>query len=235
MSGSAWIRTHQLCRYYEGARQTVRAVDRVTISIEKGDFLAITGASGSGKSTLVNLLAGLDTPTSGYIEVDNRRLDEHSRRELAAYRARKIGVVFQSFNLLPHHSALRNVEMALYFDGTPRPQRRKYAVDALERLGLGDRLHHRPVDLSGGEQQRVAIARAFVTRPEVLFADEPTGNLDQENSDEIARILTELNHDGMTVVLVTHDVDTASRIARRVVRMDYGRISDETGPGGREK
>jgi putative ABC transport system ATP-binding protein len=226
MNEDAWIRTHQLARYYQRPRHEVRAVDGVDLSIGRGEFLAVVGASGSGKSTLLNLLAGLDTPTSGYVEVSGQRLDELSRRELAAYRARRIGMVFQSFNLLPHHSALGNVEMALYFDDTPRAERRRRAAAALERLGLGERLDHRPVDLSGGEQQRVAIARAVVKRPEILFTDEPTGNLDLENSDAIARILKELNREDITVVLVTHDVEMAAKVAGRVIRMHYGRITD---------
>jgi putative ABC transport system ATP-binding protein len=196
----------------------------VDLSVTRGDFLAVTGASGSGKSTLINLLAGLDTPTSGRIEIDNSNLSEFSSRALAEYRARRVGIVFQSFNLLVQHTALRNVEMALYFDGTPRRERRRLAAAALERLGLGDRLHHRPIDLSGGEQQRVAIARALVKQPEILFADEPTGNLDQENSSVITNILNELNRDGMTVILVTHDVEIARQHARRLIKMHYGRI-----------
>jgi len=232
MNDATWIQTHQLSRYYRRPRHEVRAVDGVDLSIARGEFLAVVGSSGSGKSTLLNLLAGLDTPTSGHIEVAGQRLDKLSRRELAAYRARRIGMVFQSFNLLPHHSALGNVEMALYFDGTPRSERGKRATAALERLGLGNRLDHRPVDLSGGEQQRVAIARAVVKHPEILFTDEPTGNLDQDNSDAIANILSELNRENITVVLVTHDVEMAGRVAGRVVRMHYGRIAgaDDVAP-----
>lgn len=225
------IRTRQLCRYYERAEHVIRAVDEVNLSIRRGEFLAVVGASGSGKSTLLNLLAGLDTPTSGHIIVADRRLDELSRRALAAYRARKVGVVFQSFNLLPYHSALRNVELALYFDDTPRRLRRERAGDALERLGLGDRMQHRPLDLSGGEQQRVAIARALVKGPEVLFADEPTGNLDQVNSSAILTILSDLNRAGMTIVLVTHDFEMAGRAAERVVHMNYGRIQENAPKG----
>jgi len=227
-----WIRTVDLCRYYSRGRHEVRAVDGVSLSVERGELLAVTGASGSGKSTLLNLLAGLDTPTAGHIEVDGERLDGLSRRGLAAYRARRVGVVFQSFNLLPHHTALRNVEMALYFDGTPHAQRRDRAAAALERLGLGDRLDHRPLDLSGGEQQRVAIARALVKSPDVLFADEPTGNLDQENSTQIGKIMTELNGEGMTVVLVTHDLEMARSVAKRVIHMHYGRLSDAASTSG---
>lgn len=220
-----WIRTRELCRYYKRARHEVRALDNVDLSIKRGDFLAVVGASGSGKSTLINLLAGLDTPTSGYIEIEDQNLSAFSSRALADYRAQKVGIVFQSFNLLAQHTAIRNVEMALYFSGTPRRERRSLASAALERLGLADRLQHRPLDLSGGEQQRVAIARALVKRPQVLFADEPTGNLDQENSTIISNILRELNQDGMTIILVTHDLEIAKRNARRVIKMNYGRIT----------
>jgi len=221
-----WIQTRELCRHYERGRHVVRAVDGVDLAIQKGEFLAVVGASGSGKSTLLNLLAGLDTPTSGHIEVDGQQLHQLSRRQLSAYRARKVGMVFQSFNLISHHTALKNVELALYFDGTPRPERRTRAFQILERLGLADRTDHRPLDLSGGEQQRVAIARALAKRPEILFADEPTGNLDQDNSTAIAALMAELNRDGLTIVMVTHDVDMAQSVAGRIVRMHYGRIVD---------
>jgi putative ABC transport system ATP-binding protein len=226
-----WIRTHELCRHYQRGRHVVRAVDGVDLTIQKGEFLAVVGASGSGKSTLLNLLAGLDTPTSGYIDVGGRQLHQLTRRQLSAYRAAKVGMVFQSFNLIAHHTALKNVELALYFDGTPRGQRRARATDILERLGLADRTDHRPLDLSGGEQQRVAIARALAKRPEILFADEPTGNLDQENSTAIASLLAGLNRDGLTIVMVTHDVDMARGVAGRIVRMHYGRIVDGDVPG----
>jgi putative ABC transport system ATP-binding protein len=222
----AWIRAHRLERVYRRAGHEVRAVDGVDVAMARGEFLAVVGASGSGKSTLVNLLAGLDTPTAGHVEVEGRRLDALSRRALAGYRARSVGIVFQTFNLLPQHSALANVEMALYFDGTPRRERRARAAAMLERLGLADRLHHRPLDLSGGEQQRVAIARALVKRPGILFADEPTGNLDRENTAAIMAVLGELSRDHITVVLVTHDPDMASRVADRVLRMEYGRVVD---------
>jgi len=223
---SSWIRTTDLCRYYKRVRHEVRAVDRVTLSIEKGEFVGVVGSSGSGKSTLLNLLAGLDTPTGGFIEVGGDRLDQLSSRELSVYRATKVGMIFQSFNLLSNHSALRNVEMALYFNGTPRRERKKQATAMLERLGLGDRVTHRPVDLSGGEQQRVAIARALVKQPEIIFADEPTGNLDEENSRAIAKLLSELHGDGLTVVMVTHDTEMAHRVAGRTIKMNYGQVVD---------
>jgi ABC-type lipoprotein export system ATPase subunit len=224
---TSWITTSSLCRYYRRGRNEVRAVDRVNLHVRRGEFVAVVGASGSGKSTLLNLLAGLDTPTSGYIEVGSQRLDRLSRRDLAAYRAGSVGMIFQSFNLLPHQTALKNVEMALYFTDTPARRRRGLSRDMLERLGLADRVDHRPADLSGGEQQRVAIARALVKHPEILFADEPTGNLDQDNSVSMVALLTELNREGLTVLMVTHDVETAGRAAGRVVRMHYGEIEDD--------
>jgi len=228
---AGWMTTTDLCRYYARGRHQVRAVDRVSLAVEKGEFVAVVGASGSGKSTLLNLLAGLDRPTGGHIEVADRRLDRLSRRELARYRATQVGIVFQSFNLLPHQTALRNVEMALYFDGTPRGRRRERAREILTRLGLEERLHHRPPDLSGGEQQRIAVARALVKGPEVLFADEPTGNLDEENARAIMDLLVTLNGEGLTVLMVTHDVETARRMANRVLRMHYGQVADESRSG----
>lgn len=231
----AWVTMTELCRHYKRGRHEVRAVDRVNLQIERGEFVVVVGASGSGKSTLLNLAAGLDRPTAGHIEVGGERLDRLSRRELSGYRARKVGMVFQSFNLLAHHTALRNVEMALYFNGTPRRERRGKAHEILKRLGLGDRVDHRPGDLSGGEQQRVAIARALVKRPEIICADEPTGNLDEENSRSIVDLLIELNREGLTVLVVTHDTDMARRAANRILRMHYGRVvsdSSTMGSGG---
>jgi len=223
----AWICTLDLCRYYRRGSCEVKAVDEVSLSVHRGEFVGIVGASGSGKSTVLNLLAGLDTPTSGRIEIDGVVLGSLSRRELAVYRAQKVGMVFQSFNLISHRTALANVELALYFDDTPRRDRRQRAVTMLERLGLADRLDHRPADLSGGEQQRVAMARALVKQPRLLFADEPTGNLDQDNSRQIALLLDEPNKQGLTVLLVTHDLDLARTHAHRCIKMHYGRIVDE--------
>ena len=193
--------------------------------MERGEFLAVVGASGSGKSTLLNLLAGLDTPTSGQIALEGVRLDSMSRRALAAYRARRVGMVFQSFNLISHHSALHNVEMAMYFDGTPLKERRRRATEILIELGLADRLDHRPADMSGGEQQRVAIARALVKTPDILLADEPTGNLDRDNAVRIAELLSEQNRRGLTVIVATHDQTLAHSHAQKIIRMEYGRIT----------
>jgi len=230
-----WIETFDLCRYYRRGSHEVRAVDNVALPVQKGDFLAIVGSSGSGKSTILNLLAGLDTPTSGRIEFEGVALDSLSRRELAAYRAHKIGMVFQSFNLLQHLTALENVERALFFNNTPRRKRRAMSLEMLDKLGMSERIDHHPSDLSGGEQQRVAIARALVKNPEVLFADEPTGNLDQENSRQIVKLMTDLNRRGLTVIMVTHDLDLAGRHAARIVRMNYGCIVDDSpAPADRE-
>jgi putative ABC transport system ATP-binding protein len=223
----SFIRTLDLCRYYRRGEHEVRALDKVSLTIERGEFVAVVGASGSGKSTLLALLAGLDTPTSGHIEVGGRQLAGMSRKELATYRAGRVGMIFQSFNLIPHRTALQNVELALYFDGTSRRERTGKAQATLERLNLGDRLDHRPADLSGGEQQRVAIARALVKNPDILFADEPTGNLDYEHTRQIAGILTELNGQGITVIMVTHDRDLAGRCTERLVRLVYGRLAEE--------
>ncbi|GAB4324336.1 MAG: ABC transporter ATP-binding protein [Candidatus Zixiibacteriota bacterium] len=224
MTSDAWITASHLCRYYQRGTYEVRAVDHVTLGIARGDFVAVVGASGSGKSTLLNLLAGLDTPTSGEIRVGAQSLTAMSRRDLAAYRARHVGIIFQSFNLLPHQTALRNVETAMLFNGVNKVERRRRAGQMLDRLGIADRADHRPADLSGGEQQRVAIARALVKEPDIIFADEPTGNLDHDNTESIASLLTSLNRDGMTIIMVTHDLDLARRTAQRSIRMVYGKI-----------
>jgi putative ABC transport system ATP-binding protein len=233
MNKSDWMRTVKLCRYYRRGPQEVRAVDGVDLNLGQGEFLGVVGASGSGKSTILNLLAGLDTPTSGFVEVEGTSLSSLSRRDLAVYRARRVGMVFQSFNLISHRTALQNVELALYFNGSPRRQRQNQAQEILEHLGLGDRLDHRPADLSGGEQQRVAMARALVKKPEILFADEPTGNLDQDNTELIARLMADLNSQGLTVILATHDLDLAQRYTHRTVHMHYGRLTEKgSSPAG---
>ena len=228
MPDSTFIHTMDLCRYYRRGPHEVRALDRVSLAIARGEFVAVVGASGSGKSTLLALLAGLDTPTSGQIEVGGRQLATMSRKDLAGYRASRVGMIFQSFNLIPHRTALQNVELALYFDGTPWHERTGKARATLESLNLGDRLDHRPADLSGGEQQRVAIARALVKKPDILLADEPTGNLDYDHTRQIAGILTELNKQGITVIMVTHDQELAGQCAHRTMRLVYGRKVEES-------
>ncbi|MBI3194151.1 MAG: ABC transporter ATP-binding protein [Ignavibacteriae bacterium] len=194
------------------------------MSVERGELLSIVGSSGSGKTTLLNLLAGLDTPTSGVVGFEGMSLINMTRRERAAYRAHKVGMVFQSFNLIAHYTALQNVEMALLFNDTQPKERRRLSIEILEQLGLSDRITHRPSDLSGGEQQRVAFARAIVKQPEILFADEPTGNLDFENTQQILSLLTSLNKNGLTIVLVTHNLEMAKANSHRIIRMQYGKI-----------
>ncbi|HEX9751282.1 MAG TPA: ABC transporter ATP-binding protein [candidate division Zixibacteria bacterium] len=228
------ISTYELCRYYRRGPQEIRAVDHVSLSIARGEFVSIVGSSGSGKSTLLNLLAGLDTPTDGDIRIGNDSLTAMTRRQRAAYRAQRVGMVFQSFNLLPYRSAVENVELALYFTQLPRRKRRDQAAAILETLGLADRMGHLPADMSGGEQQRVAIARALVKRPELLFADEPTGNLDHDNATAVAELLSRLCEQGLTVVMVTHNLDLAQHYAQRVIRMHYGAIVT-TGDGSQPR
>lgn len=224
MTPASYLQTTDLCRHYERGHRVVKALDNVTISIARGEFVGIVGSSGSGKTTLLNLLAGLDTPTSGVVNLDGVPLSSMSRRQLAAYRAAKVGMVFQSFNLIAHYTALQNVETALYFTGTQPFERRRLAAEILERLGLADRATHRPSDLSGGEQQRVAVARAIVKKPELLFADEPTGNLDLENAGQIASLLTMLHGEGLTIIMVTHNLELAGQRTQRIIRMQYGRL-----------
>ncbi|HMD13788.1 MAG TPA: ABC transporter ATP-binding protein [Bacteroidota bacterium] len=224
MSSTSWLRTVDLCRFYKRGRHEIHALDSISLGVEKGEFLGVVGSSGSGKSTLLNLLAGLDTPTSGFVEFNGAVLSSLSRKKLASYRAHSVGMIFQSFNLVPHYTALQNVETALLFNGTQPKDRRKLAEEILEFLGLADRISHKPSDLSGGEQQRVAVARAIVKKPEILFADEPTGNLDFENSQNIAQLLMRLNSAGLTIIMVTHNLEMASECSDRTIRMQYGKV-----------
>jgi putative ABC transport system ATP-binding protein len=225
MHRTPWLRATQLSRYYKRGPSEVRALAGVDLEIARGEFVSIVGSSGSGKSTLLNLFAGLDTPTAGTVEFDGVEFSTMSRKELSHYRARNVGMIFQSFNLISHYTALQNVETALLFNDTPRPERRTTALGILQQLGLADRVSHRPADLSGGEQQRVAVARAIVKKPEILYADEPTGNLDYENSRQIAELLQSLNRDGLTIVMVTHNLDMAQQYSHRIIRMQYGAIA----------
>jgi putative ABC transport system ATP-binding protein len=218
------IRTNALTRVYSTGRTDVRALRGIDLVVEPGEMVAIMGASGSGKSTLMNILGCLDTPTTGTYELDGVRIDDLSRDGRADVRNRKIGFVFQGFNLLPRTAAIDNVELPLFYDRSGRSlDTKRLAREALERVGLGDRLDHEPSELSGGQQQRVAIARALVTRPALILADEPTGNLDSRTSIEIMTLFQELNDQGITILLVTHEHDIA-RYARRVVEMRDGRI-----------
>jgi putative ABC transport system ATP-binding protein len=219
------IELHGLTRVYRLGRNEVRALDGVDLRVHRGEMVAIMGPSGSGKSTLMHLLGCLDRPTAGRYLLDGLRVDGMSANALADIRNRKIGFVFQGFNLLARTSAVANVELPLLYDRGGRwRDTRARAVQALERVGLADRMDHHPSELSGGQQQRVAIARALVTEPSLLLADEPTGNLDSRTSLEVLEVFQELNRGGLTVVLVTHEPDIAQH-AQRVVVLNDGRVA----------
>jgi putative ABC transport system ATP-binding protein len=206
----------------------IRAVDGVSIHVARGEFVALLGTSGSGKSSLLNLIAGLDHPTSGAVVVEGRDLSKLSREELAHYRLRTVGMVFQSFNLIPNMTVLENVELPLRFAEIDRGERDGLARAALERVRLGKRLNHRPSELSGGEQQRTALARALINRPKVLLADEPTGNLDSRTGTEIMEMIRDFNQSlGMTVVMVTHERPLAERYAARLIFLADGKVVEQ--------
>jgi putative ABC transport system ATP-binding protein len=225
MAESSWvIDVRGLRRSFKLGDEVVEALRGVDLQIGRGEYLAIVGPSGSGKSTLMNILGGLDTPTAGQYFLDGDEVQGLSDDELAETRNRKIGFVFQSFNLLARATAVENVALPLLYSGLSRSERREAALWALERVGLSTRTGHRPDQLSGGQRQRVAIARALVNRPVLLLADEPTGNLDQRTGAEIVNLFEELHHDGVTVVLVTHDHKLAERTSRQIEIVD-GRIA----------
>ena len=213
-----------ICKTYWQGDAEIRALQNVNLHIAPGEFLAITGQSVSGKSTLMIMLGCLDTPTDGSYRIGGREIGEMSPRELAAFRSRTIGFIFQNFCLVPDLDAQENVELPLLYQGLPRRERRERAREALERVGLGERLHHRPNQMSGGQQQRVAVARAISARPGVILADEPTGNLDRLSGEAVMKILVELNNEGKTVILITHD-DKIAKTSRRQVRICDGIVS----------
>ena len=233
MSPTHVIETHGLVKVYTMGANEVRALRGVDLHVDRGEMIAIMGASGSGKSTLMNILGCLDYPTSGTYLLDGEQVDGLNRNQLADIRNRKIGFVFQGFNLIARTSALDNVELPLLYDRSNKvtnPQ--KAAREALERVGLGDRLDHMPNELSGGQQQRVAIARALVTQPAILLADEPTGNLDTRTSVEVLALFQELNDQGITVLLVTHEHDV-SQYARRIIELRDGHVIRDHAVDGR--
>jgi putative ABC transport system ATP-binding protein len=219
----ALIVTRNLQRDYDMGGEVVHALRGADLVIRKNEFVAIMGPSGSGKSTLMNLIGCLDSPTGGEYWLNGYRVSELGDDELARIRNKEIGFVFQTFNLLPRASALHNVELPLVYAGLGGRERRELAADALTRVGLGDRMQHRPNELSGGQRQRVAIARALVNRPSILLADEPTGNLDSATSEEIMGLFEALYRDGQTILLVTHEADIATH-ARRQVHLKDGRV-----------
>ena len=217
------IRLRNIQRHYQIGPEQIRALDGVDLDVAQNDYLAVMGTSGSGKSTLMNILGCLDRPTSGSYELDGKLVSSMSAGQLALVRNERIGFVFQSFELLPRMTALKNVELPLIYARNGWFGRTTRAREALERVGLGDRMRHRPNQLSGGQKQRVAIARALVNRPAILLADEPTGNLDSRTSEEILALFEQLHAQGQTIIMVTHEPDVA-RHARRIVRMRDGRV-----------
>ncbi len=224
------LRLVDLARSYEMGAETVHALRGVSAEIERGEYVSIMGPSGSGKSTLMNILGCLDTPTRGIYELNGTDVSSLGENALADIRNREIGFVFQTFHLLPRVSALRNVEMPLVYAGIDRDTRREEAREALERVGLGDRVTHKPNEMSGGQRQRVAVARALVNRPSIILADEPTGNLDSTTGDEILALFDELWRGGNTIIVVTHEEDVALH-SRRILRIRDGLLAaDEKVP-----
>ncbi len=223
----AVIQLRDITRHYTMGSELVRALEGVSVVIRRNEYSAIMGPSGSGKSTLMNLIGCLDTPTSGEYWLNGQEVSRMSDDALARVRNKEIGFVFQTFNLLPRATALQNVELPLVYGGMPTRERRDRARQALDRVGLGNRMDHRPNELSGGQRQRVAIARALVNQPSILLADEPTGNLDSTTSEEIMRVFALLHDEGQTVIMVTHEPDIAEHAAR-VITLRDGEVETDT-------
>jgi len=223
------IRISQLHRHYTMGDQTVKALDGIDLDFRKNDYAAIMGPSGSGKSTLMNIIGCLDTPTSGRYELNGQNVAEMDDDQLARVRNREIGFVFQTFNLLSRLDCLRNVELPLIYAGVSPEERRERARQALEQVGLADRINHKPGELSGGQIQRVAIARALINQPSIILADEPTGNLDTATSHDIMEIFSKLSDAGNTIILITHEEDIA-HYTRRIIRLRDGRIESDSAP-----
>ena len=229
------IEVRDVYKIYNPGENQVNALDGVSITIDEGEFVAIIGQSGSGKSTLMNMLGLLDTPTHGEYYINGKLVDDLTDDQMSVIRNEEIGFIFQGFNLISSLSALENVELPLVYRGMPKQERREISQQALERVGLGSRIHHLPAEMSGGQQQRVAVARAIAAKPPVIWADEPTGNLDTKSTKEVMAILHELKDEGRTVIVITHDNEIAEE-AERVIRIRDGKVvEDYINPGYEEK
>ena len=229
------IEVRDVYKIYNPGENQVNALDGVSITIDEGEFVAIIGQSGSGKSTLMNMLGLLDTPTHGEYYINGKLVDDLTDDQMSVIRNEEIGFIFQGFNLISSLTALENVELPLVYRGMPKQERREISQKALERVGLGSRIHHLPAEMSGGQQQRVAVARAIAARPPVILADEPTGNLDTKSTKEVMAILHELKDEGRTVIVITHDNEIAEE-AERVIRIRGGKmVEDYINPGYEEK
>jgi putative ABC transport system ATP-binding protein len=228
MNSTAFLETEQLNRIYSSGKIEVMALKDVNLSVKEGKFLGVTGPSGSGKSTLMNLLGGLDTPTSGRIKIQGKFISELSKQELALYRRYQVGMIFQSFNIISSYTALENVAFPLLFAGVGKKERKQRAEKMLTKVGLSPRKDHRPSELSAGEQQRVAIARALINQPKILLADEPTGNLDSTTSRQIVQILADLNENqGLTVIMISHEEPLVRCFAHEIIHLCDGKIIEQ--------
>jgi putative ABC transport system ATP-binding protein len=227
MEPLTYIHVHNLCKFFKMGKNTVKALVDVSFGIDQNTFTVIMGPSGSGKSTLLYLLGGLDRPSEGEIEVNQNKIDAQDENELAEYRRNSVGFIFQSFNLIQSMSALQNVSFPMRFARVPRRIRRERAHELLTQVGLADRLHHRPAELSGGEQQRVAIARALVNKPQMILADEPTGNLDSASGASVMKLLSYLHNSGNTVIVVSHDPRMLQYATHRMYLLDGRIVSEE--------